>query len=541
MADEQHTKTYILKDSDRTSPLAEGGAGPAENQPAPAAGPRPVPEPAAPPSPPPPPPSQVELDIKEAGLTPEEALRASQALAAENERKAGGRSGTENLAVAARFRWLFLLILSLAATLTWAIETQYSGRPYHWTAWGLFLAAVILTLPTAKFLRLPTRAGLAALGWSAAFFISALYGPQDTIFNGIPAALPWAGLLTLIVLFAAVAIWRKVGRYKVIDLALALILIYAALSPLWSLIDNLSAGGALALKFEILSASPVRITSHLPWYLWPMTVMVLGILPLAALFSLWDQFSALRRKGARHGGNFFLALAFLGLMPYGFLCFDQAVSAQPGWAQALRAILPSASDYAREGGVEWSAPDGGAPIPSELAEPLTTPPEESPAETVATAEPETAAAPDEATEAAPAPTTEPAVPAGTSAPPPPPMAVEPEVPSITRAVPAPPASPESAGRQDLDARLRIAEQELSAALERIKALERKLDQLTAAPVPPPPPTPIPPAPEAAPPADRPWPESAPEPIPSPPANGDASSYSSTGAGRPSPPLPGLAI
>ena len=300
--------------------------------------------------------SQALQDMQEAGLTVEEDAAESSPEKEEPGKKDKGKSqrkGVENLATVARFRWYVLLFLAEISVLGWAVEAQFSSRPYLWTAWAVFAGTFLLGLLTFKVLRVPTRAGLAAVGWGVSYLVSAAYGPQDMLYYNVPAALIWSGLLTLIMLWVGVAIWRKIGRYKIIDIVLSVVLIYAALSPIWSLVDNIMIGAALNLRFNVLAASPHFLTDHLPWYLWPMTVTLIFVLPLAALFSLWDQLSALRRRGARHGGNIFLALAFISLIPYGFLSFDVAVKEQPNWASELRAVFPfpEAAAHAREAGV----------------------------------------------------------------------------------------------------------------------------------------------------------------------------------------------
>lgn len=433
--------------------------------------------------------SQAVIDIQEAGMTPEEAAAASQALADKEEKKArkrGGRDGAEKLVTIARFRWILLLVLSLASVTAWAVDAQYSNTPYNWPAWGFWAFTLILTLATGKFLRLPTRSGLAALCWAATYFVGALFGPQENIFREIPAALPWAGVLTLIALWVLVAIWRKLGRYKIIDILLGLVVLYALFCPAWALIDNITAGLALNLKFSVLSASPDFLTRHLPWFLWPMTIIILGVLPLAALFAFWDQISALRRKGARHGGNFFLALAFLLLIPYGFLSFDQAVAECPEWAAFLRDnVYPEAKAYAREG---RSAPPAvlETPRPESAGEsrPISRP--EPPAETIPAppASSDTGlpkppplqnlqSAPVSPAPSAPAETVQPEIQPESQIEVPAPAPVPAEV------SPAPPAT-EPAGPdprvQDLEERLKNTEMKLEEALTRINELEERLMQ-----------------------------------------------------------------
>ena len=448
VSDDDHTRTYYVKDGETasTEATAEPEA-PAATEPEPS---------------PPAPASEAVQDIKNAGLTPEEAVAASKAIAAEAEEKKkaaqnvkktdSSRGGVETLASVARFRWLILLLLSLASVFAWAVESEYSQRPYHWLAWGLVIVTVILTLPTAKFLRLPTRGGLAALCWSVTFFISALAGPSETIFRTIPAALSWAGMLTMIMLWVGVAIWRILGRYKVIDIILSLILIYAATSPLWCLVDNVSLGQAFNLDFKTLAASPAFLTNHLPWYFWPMTVTVAVILPLAALFSLLDQFRAFRRRGARHGGNFFLALSFILLLPYGFLSYAKAVEAHPQWAEDLRQLHPGLTAYLT------------TPKPQPLPEPA-------PAE-------ETKPLLTEPPVAEPAPIPEPEPQSTLSAPSSPALPPEVIAPPAEEAPPA--AQAPVAPSPTIEEKLKTAQELLQQTQDRVDELERQMRELISA-------------------------------------------------------------
>lgn len=432
-----------------------------------------------------PPESQALQDIKDAGFTPEEAIAAAKAVGKETAAKKDGRSQTENLVTIAKFRWVLLFVLSLASVLAWAIEAEVSGRPYHWLAWGFLVFTAAVTILTMKFLRLPTRSGLAALCWSATFLISALYGPPETIFGHVPAALSWSGLLTLIMIWTAVAIWRKVGRYKVVDIILAVVLIYAALSPFWALVDNIMAGYALSLRFATLSASPAFITSHLPWVVWPMTVCLVIILPLAAIFALWDQFSAFRRRGARHGGNLFLALAFIALMPYGFLTFDKAVEENMDLVRVFRDIHPAAEPWARE----------TLSVPTAILTPAKPAGEATP---VLLPQPEEAMSPPAVSGEPAVPALEPAAPAQSAAPltvteekpafhaaeaPAEPAETTPVAPQAvaTPAVPPVTAPAVSGEVSDLTKRLEAAEQRLNDALKRIDELEKNLRLSTVQP------------------------------------------------------------
>ncbi|MDR2726232.1 MAG: hypothetical protein LBC90_09305 [Candidatus Adiutrix sp.] len=231
-------------------------------------------------------------------------------------------------------------------------------------------------LPAARFCpRLPTRGGLAAALLSFAIFIQTLRGRPETFFQTCPASLVWAGLLTLTILWTVVAVIRKLGRHPVTALA-GILLIYAALGPVMALVSHFHPGGA-ELTWEGLNASPAFLTDLLPWFFWP-TALTLGlILPLAALLSLGDQLSSLRRSGARHGGNFFLALAWLGLIPSGFLLFSPAAVHYPDMVKKLRDLAPVLA------GVEPVSPA----VPAVTPKPLKAAPQE-------TAEPQPAPAPD---------------------------------------------------------------------------------------------------------------------------------------------------
>ena len=471
-ADDDHTRSYYVKDgsADPESPAEPETPVAVPAEPAPA--------------------SEAVRDIKNAGLTPEEAVAASKAIAAEAEDKkaraearksdSSGRRGAETLVAVARFRWTLLLVLSLVSVAAWAGESEYSARPYHWVAWGLLVISLILTLPTAKFLRLPTRGGLAALCWSATFFISALSGPSEVTFRTVPMALPWAGLLTMVMIWVGVAIWRKLGRYKVIDIVLSVILIYAATSPLWCLVDNITGAQALNINFQTLSTCPELLTSRFPWYFWPMTVTVAIILPLAAIFALWDQFSAFRRRGGRHGGNFFLALAFALLIPYAFLTYAKAVEVHPQWAENIRGFIPGLTkmvSYGEGESEKYTLENRSAA--SELtqpAEPAAPAPEPPP--TAAPAPTEPAPAP---TEPAPLltapPATEPAAPVPTEEPAPSPSLSAPSAPALPPAVVPAPAEP----TPTLEDKLRTAEDQLKAAQARIEELEGQLRELQPAP------------------------------------------------------------
>ena len=433
------------------------------------------------------------LDMQAKGLmTPQEAAIAAQVPRKPKKIKKGSNKEDGQPAVkkpaGPRFRWVMLLVLSLAGVTFWTVEAQFYkaylydvnadvpsiGHPYYGLlSWGVLLGTLLLTVGTSRFLRLPTRSGLAALAWAGTFIISAIYGPPEKLVDVIPAALIWAGMLILVMGWTGVAIWRKIGRYKIIDIILSLFLIFAAIGPVWALADYVVRGKALILNFGALSASPAFLTDVLPWFLWPMTVALVLVIPLAALFAFWDQLTVLRIPGRRHAGNLFLALAFIGLLPYGFFAFDKAVEENRDIASLLRSLVPSASIYAREN-------QGQTPTAEIAKFTETVPaaqPEAVPVETLADATPplpptvtaeETVKAAQVAEDKAPSPP--PAQPEPVQA------KQEPEpvaIPPKKLAAPAPATAP-SASSDDLARRLEETEKKLDEALRRINKLEEEM-------------------------------------------------------------------
>jgi len=323
--------------------------------------------------------SQALLDLEASGLTPEDLSAAARA-AAEAEKKIRSAPPTADLP---GFRWLVLLLLSAAGGLALAWSAK---EPPNFPLWGLAGLILLLLLmsalpPSRLWPRLPTRGGLAAALFAIAIFIRTLMGPPEAFFS-CPAALAWAGLLTLALLWTAVAVLRKLWSCRPLAVLAGLVLLHAALGPIPALVKHFSPYGP-DLTWATLNASPVFLTGPLPWFLWPMTFTLGLALPLAALLALGDQFSSLRRPGARHGGNFFLALAWLGLMPSGLLLFPPALDNYPDLAQKIRETAPIPA--------AMLAPEAETlPEPALAAEPTETPPAAAPddkAQTAAAAPP----------------------------------------------------------------------------------------------------------------------------------------------------------
>ncbi len=290
--------------------------------------------------------SEAVMDLKEAGLSPEEAYSASQTITAKNNKKMLKKE-RDNMASIPKVRWFLLLILSLLTIIAWAVEAQYSARPYKWPALGILVFSILLATFGAKLLRLPTRGGLLAFLASITFIISALYGPSELLFNHIPAALVWSFYLLAIVIWAMVAVWRRLSQVPVLMLLLYILLLVAASAPAWAIFTQMMAALPPTLDFNILSNSPKLLTDLVPWFVWPMSIMLAVVLPLSAIFALTDQVTALSQAGTRHGGDLFLALAFLALLPYGFLSYDKAMENFPAGVHALRGLYHPALAYAR--------------------------------------------------------------------------------------------------------------------------------------------------------------------------------------------------
>jgi len=410
--------------------------------------------------------SQTLLDLEASGLTPEDISAAADTAAAEAEKKKN--LPAKPAANLARFRWLVLLLLSAAGSLALA----WSGRETQinvllWGAAGLILLFLLISAlpPSRLWPRLPTRGGLAAALFSIAIFAQTLVGPPETFFKTCPAALAWAGLLTLALLWTAAAVLRKLRRFRPLAVLAGLVLLHAALGPVSALVNHFSPGEP-ELTWAALNASPAFLTGALPWFLWPMAFTLGLTLPLAALLALSDQWSSLWRSGARHGGNIFLAVAWLGLMVSGFFLFSPARDKYPDIAQKIIETAP--------------IPASLEPAPSQLpAEPPAPQAEAQPLPPAAVT-PESgarppAAAPDQAP-AAPSPeaTEEPPPPASADAPvsAPPPAAAE------TPRVTDPPDSLEAQldelqSRNDtLQLKVNDLESQLQLLSDRLNQLER---------------------------------------------------------------------
>ena len=281
--------------------------------------------------------SQALLDLEASGLTHEDMTAAVRDAAEEAERK----SRPIPPAALPCFHWLVLLLLSAggSAALAWSGQEA----PANLRLWGLagFILLLLLmsAIPKARLaLRLPTRGGLAAALFSIAIFIQTLRGQPEVFFQAHSKALAWAGLLTLAVLWAVVALVRKLGRHALTALGGG-VLIYAAVGPVTAMIGHFSPGGP-ELIWETLNSSPAFLTSSLPWPIWPMALLLGLTLPLATILSLGDLWSSLRRPGARHGGSFFLALAWLGLIPSGLLLFTPMADNYPDMVKKVRGLAP---------------------------------------------------------------------------------------------------------------------------------------------------------------------------------------------------------
>ena len=280
--------------------------------------------------------SQTLLDLEASGLTPEDMAAAARLAAEEAEKKTPGAPSS-----ALPFHWLVLLILSAAGALILALSAK--DEPGNLRLWGLsgliFMLLLMSALPKTNLCpRLPTRGGLAAAFFSAAIFIYTLRGQPEHFFETFPAVLAWAGLLTLSLLWLLTAVPRKLRRHVSQALGV-LFLVYAALGPVTAIIGHFSLDGP-ELTWKTLNASPSFLTNYLPWPIWPMTLILGLALPLAAISALGDQWASLRRPGARHGGNFFLALAWLGLLPSGLLLFAPADDNFPDLIKKTRALAP---------------------------------------------------------------------------------------------------------------------------------------------------------------------------------------------------------
>ena len=256
----------------------------------------------------------------------------------------------------ARLRWIILMVLSLLGTISFAAEAFWVPLPYKWIGLVLLIISLILNFGAYRFLSLPTRAGLSSFIWSWCFFAAALYGPSEKMFGLVPASLSLAILLILIGLWLICAIGRRIGlNRKAPSMVLWVLTLYALLAPVFAIIFSLLSSNLDNMLFSDLSSAPGFLTLLSPWFLWPMTFVLIVFLPLATFFALWDQVSVLKKGPLRHGGNFFLALSFIILMPYIFFTYEKATTNLPSVANSLR-HLPLISDNSPANLPEATAP-----------------------------------------------------------------------------------------------------------------------------------------------------------------------------------------
>ncbi|MDR2613122.1 MAG: hypothetical protein LBG06_09995, partial [Deltaproteobacteria bacterium] len=230
--------------------------------------------------------------------------------------------------------WLFLLVLNEVFLALWLIGTILADRPYE----GLSVAVVglflVLSFPLFKWLRIPTKAGLAFLGTSVAFTVSSLHNPEVTnpgavlnLLPGLPFALIWSLTLSALWVSVLVSSLRLFGlRKHKLSIVPLLLLLYPAIGLFSALVSYF--GGMIpqpwpGFTFGYLNQSPFALTTLLPWFIEPAIFFdVLLPLAAAAVFFRYEikVLSDTAREGKHHAG-LYLGLGCLFLTLAGFM-FD---------------------------------------------------------------------------------------------------------------------------------------------------------------------------------------------------------------------------
>jgi hypothetical protein len=223
--------------------------------------------------------------------------------------------------------WFSLYVLCLLVMAFWAAVSFIHEAPYHWSALVLALATLLVSIPTWRFLSLPTRATMAGLGLTLALTLTSLYNPESEILPGLSFPALWVVTLFLAWLVVFTFVWRKYGREKP---GLGILLSFALLYPLLGGALNLfqaiagfwSGADGPSLTLASVNSSPLQATDKLPAFLWPQAIMAILIPLLASLLAFRTQLSRLlTRKAPFTLAPFYAGLAFLFLLVPSFLAF----------------------------------------------------------------------------------------------------------------------------------------------------------------------------------------------------------------------------
>ncbi|MDR1312468.1 MAG: hypothetical protein LBQ12_01950 [Deltaproteobacteria bacterium] len=315
--------------------------------------------------------------------------------------------------------WMCLLVACQVFLIFWIVGTLIDSRPYTGLSVALVALAILVSFPVPKWIRVPTKAGLAFLGVALAFLVTSFHKGDVHLIPALPISLVWA--LTAMALWVAVLVTvLKVffAKGRKASTVMIVLLIYPAVGLLSALVSYFGGAAPDGFTFKYLNSSPFALTTFLPWFIEPaMFFDVLLPLAAAAVFFRYEirVLSNPAIEVKQHAGVF-LGLGCLVLSLAGFMFDATSGDHATGLTNSIKSLAPTGNFLWREDEAVPVEQGAAAPpvapavepaAPLAPPEPVPAPPEASAASDAAPTapEPSTPAAP----EAAPAaPVVEPA-------------------------------------------------------------------------------------------------------------------------------------
>ncbi|MDR2339535.1 MAG: hypothetical protein LBF40_05315 [Deltaproteobacteria bacterium] len=222
--------------------------------------------------------------------------------------------------------WHIFAVVCQVFLLIWVVGSFVGNRPYNVTGLILALVVILLTFPKLSFLSAQTKGGLAFLGTSIAFTLTAFHNSDVSLLRILPIPLVWAILLLALWVYVFASVYHLFwANHRKLAIVFMVLLLYPVWGLLASIVGSFSAGavpGPDAPYFSLphLNSSPQSL-SFLPWFLTPSMFFNI-ILPLAAAVLFFRYaIKVILSPGlsGRHFAGLFLALGCVFLVVTGFI------------------------------------------------------------------------------------------------------------------------------------------------------------------------------------------------------------------------------
>jgi hypothetical protein len=276
------------------------------------------------------------------------------------------------------YQWFFVHLFGVLGLAAWAVGAYIAELPYRWEAILIVAAVILLTIPTVRLFHVRTRAGLAGLGAAFGLGLCSLYDFDPPFLPGIPLALVWVFILTVVWIWLVAAIVRnKELRKNKVSLVLSALLIYPMLAPVVAILKAFvfEGQGLAGFSMTFLNQQPEFLSNLLPWFFWPQTFLAFLVPPLAAVFLLKDQISTFKQSapGHRHLGALWLSLSGFVVLIFSFATMATAQEDYPAGVAFLKKIWPSAAQYRALNEAPSASPVVSKPAPVAAVVPETLP------------------------------------------------------------------------------------------------------------------------------------------------------------------------